>query len=157
MTNLIHKLSTRKTPQPSSNEDGFDLISLMVTLTIMMILSAAVLPIVVGMTYGSLKKPVENDVRSAADAVATYFNRNPTSGDIVIATPACEGGQKNIQGLNIVVSANNNCISVWGNARDGFFVRGTNVALKGEYKYSSIEQKYTRTGAYQTKKTTQGD
>ena len=153
MTNRTTKL---KSFRQNHHEEGYSLIELMVAVTITMILAAVVLPSILTGQLSDIRRPVENDVRSAADAVATYFNRYPNSGDIVIATPACEGGQKTVKGINTIVSSNNTCISAWGNPEDGFYVRGTNKALKGEYKYSSIEQKYTRTGAYQTKKTTQG-
>lgn len=143
---MTHTL--RRVLRQQHNEEGFELISLMVALTIVMILTAAVAPMIIAGTRASLTKPVENDVRSASEAVAMYFNRNPNTGEIEIATPACEGGQKTVQGINVIVSSNNNCISAWGNPKDGFYVRGTNVALKGEYKYSSPDQKYTRTGAY---------
>lgn len=154
MTNRTTKL---KSFRQIRNEEGFSLVEVMVAVAIMMILATVFLPALVADAHLRLLKPVEEDVRNAANNAATYFTRYPSSPEIVTATPACEGGAKNITGLLITVSSNSTCLSVWGTPSD-FYVRGTHPALEGEYLYSSKEQKYTRTGVFAKKTTTnQGD
>lgn len=134
------------------NEEGFELVSVMVAMTIMAILAAAFAPLVFAFGSVQIQKPVEDDVRNAVTQAATYFNNNPASGPILTATPGCEGGARNIPGLLVTISTNSTCISVWGSpsSPSGFFVRGTHPNLDGELVYSSREQKYIRSGAYAT-------
>lgn len=149
MTNRLHALRSRTLLRPKQNEEGFTLIEFMIVATVILILAMMAAPVLTSFGQLRLTGPVEKDVRSAADRAATYFTRYPNSQEITTATPACEGGAKNVQGLLITVSANNNCISVWGTPTD-FYVRGTNPNLAGEFLYSSKEQKYTRSGVFQT-------
>ena len=148
MTNRLRRLRSRTVLRPEQNEEGFSLVELMVSVTILFILAAMTLPALLANEQTRIVAPIEADVRSAADRAATYFTRYPNSAEILTATPACDGGAKNIQGLIITVSGNNTCISAWGTPSD-FYVRGTNPAVTGEFLYSSKEQKYTRSGAFQ--------
>ena len=131
-------------------EEGFELVGMMVTLTIMTILAMAAAPLLLANASIRAQQPVDEDVRNAVSQAATYFTNYPASPAILTATPACEGGARNITGLIVTVSSNQTCVSVWGSPSSptGFFVRGTHPSLKGEIVYSSQEQKYIRTGAF---------